>query len=81
MILDSSSFTVSTCRVLHIVDSDSDEQPLPVATKQIHWKYTSDTEENDDEEDAAEDEDNGEDLQDLPASQLEATLQKEVKVL
>ena len=67
--------------VVSLPDSDSDEQPLPVATKQIRWKYTSDNEENDDEEDAAEDEDNGEDLQDLPASQLEATLQKEVKVL
>ena len=62
-------------------NSDDDEQPLPVTTKQIRPKYTSDTEENDDEEDAAEDEDDaGEDLQDLPASQLKATLQQEVKV-
>lgn len=71
-------------------DSDDDEPPLPVTTKQIRPKYirASDTEENDDEadaaqddEDAAEDEDDaGEDLQDLPASQLEATLQQEVKV-
>jgi hypothetical protein len=80
-ILDSLSFTVSTRRILHIVNSDNendegvDEQPT-----QIHH----DTEEDEDEEDDATDkeEDAGEDdgLQHLPASQVGATLQQEVKI-
>jgi hypothetical protein len=79
------SFTVSaTRRILHVVNSDDendedvdlDEQPTPQPTRA---SAASDSEETEDEDDFEQAEDDASDLQHLHASQVGATLQQEVK--
>ena len=75
--------TSSTCRILHIINSDDEDENHNENPTQQPTSDSEEREDNDkqkDDGDFAQDEDNEDDnLQHLHASQVRATLQREVK--